>query len=72
MGMREDFMLERACEEIIGLRARVAELENGVKECDTERLFWRRAAEQALRLWDRAQDEIEQLEARSLYVPGDE
>ncbi len=34
-----------------------------VEDLYTECQFWRRAAEQALRLWDRAQDKIEELES---------
>lgn len=65
----QDFMLERACEEISELRARVKELETDLSRTRQafideacERAFWQRAAEQALRMWGLAQDEVDELQ----------
>ena len=51
--------LERACEEIVGLKREL-------DDARTVERFWRACAEQALRLWERAQDEIDERDERAL------
>ncbi len=60
--------LEQACDEIIELKDKLRYLERALEDVDAARkdsvlveAFWRRAAEQALRLWDRSQDRLEEL-----------
>ncbi len=45
--------------ESLTLKRQLAELRQQLEDRETERAFWQRAAEQALRLWDRSQDELE-------------
>ncbi len=73
-------MLELACEEIIALKAevqRLRALEDELKAFEelyqdrvTVETFWRGCAEQALRLWERAQDENDELQRERASLLG--
>lgn len=51
--------LEESVEEVAELKRKLAVTREAFVESVELEQFWRRAAEQALRLWDRAQDELE-------------
>ncbi len=60
--------IEEACDEIVALRREIDRqkvrnlvLETKLEDAQTLEHFWRRAAEQALRLWDRSQNEYDNL-----------
>ena len=62
--------LEEAVEEIIALKEQLSGCDaerrvaiEALRDAVTERVFWKSATERALRLWERAQDEKDELRA---------
>lgn len=57
--LNEPLGLEEACDEIIALKRERYELVAQAREFDELSRFWKSAAERALRLWERAQDDLD-------------